>query len=379
MGNSAAGPRSEIRRESLAARILIVDDNPANVMLLEKILEQEDFSNVQSTTDSRTVKGLYQENKFDLILLDIRMPHLDGFQVMEQLADVIESDYLPVLVLSAQPDKDTRLKALEMGAKDYIIKPFDQAEVVQRILNMLEVRILYNEQRRYSEILEAAVRERTKELRQTRLEIIRRLGRAGEYRDNETGMHVIRMSKSSQRLALAAGLGEERAELMLSASPMHDVGKIGIPDKILLKPGKLDAGEWEIMKTHAEIGADILSDHSSSMIQLAQSIALTHHEKWDGSGYPNGLKGEEIPIEGRITAICDVFDALTSERPYKNSWPVAEAVKFINEQSGAHFDPNLVKLFNRVLPDLLDILEDYADEKTENEEETEETDRAAAS
>lgn len=189
------------------------------------------------------------------------------------------------------------------------------------ISNMLEVRALHNERLRQNEILEAKVRERTielqernEELERTRLEIIRRLGRAGEYRDNETGMHIIRMSKGSQRLALASGLSETHAEMILHASPMHDVGKIGIPDHILLKPGKLEPGEWEIMKTHVEIGCDIIGDQDSSLMRMARAIALTHHEKWDGLGYPNAIKGGEIPIEGRISAICDVFDALTSDQ-----------------------------------------------------------------
>ena len=351
----------DIRELARKARILIVDDNSSNVMLLEKILSQANYENVQSTTDPRDVKDLYRKAPFDLILLDLRMPEMDGFQVMEQLAHLVEGDYLPVLVLTAQTDSDTRYKALEMGAKDFLTKPFDKIEVLQRIYNLLEVRILYNQQRDQSVILEAKVRERTQELTDTRLEIIRRLGRAGEYRDNETGMHVIRMSKSCQRLARAAGLGEDAAEMILNASPMHDVGKIGIPDSILLKPGKLDDEEWKVMMTHTEIGADILSDHSSDMIRMAQSIAITHHEKWDGSGYPNGLKGEAIPIEGRIAAICDVFDALTSDRPYKKAWPVKKAVKYINDNTAKHFDPQLVELFNQVLPDLLGIREQHAD------------------
>jgi putative two-component system response regulator len=298
------------------------------------------------------------------------MPHLDGYQVMEKLSGNIKGDYLPVLVLTAQIDMGTRLKALEAGAKDFVAKPFDKTEVLNRIANILEVRALYNERKQQNEILEAKVKERTlelqernKELEETRLEIIRRLGRAGEYRDNETGMHVIRMSKSCQCLALAVGLGEEHAEQILQASPMHDVGKIGIPDGILLKPGKLDPEEWEIMKTHAEIGADIMGDFDSSLMRMAGMIAFTHHEKYDGSGYPNGTKGSGIPIEGRIAAICDVFDALTSERPYKEAWTVERALDLINEESGKHFDPELVRLFNEILPDVLTIREQYADEE----------------
>jgi len=352
------------------AKILIVDDKIENVQLLEMMLTYAGYKNVTSTTDSRDVEQLHQDNNFDIILLDIRMPHLDGYQVMGKLSSQVKDDYLPVLVLTAQKDMETKLKALEAGAKDFVTKPFDKTEVLNRIANMLEVRTLYNERRQQNEILEAKVQERTlelqernKELEETRLEIIRRLGRAGEYRDNETGMHVIRMSKSCQRLALAAGLGEEHAERILQASPMHDVGKIGIPDGILLKPGKLDPEEWEIMKTHAEIGADIMGDFDSPLMRMAGMIAFTHHEKYDGSGYPNGIKGNGIPIEGRIAAICDVFDALTSERPYKEAWSVERAVDLINEESGKHFDPELVRLFNEILPDVLTIREQYADEE----------------
>ncbi len=352
----------------LQSKILIVDDDPTNVSMLEDLLDEGGYANVQGTTDSREVKDLYRQEHFDLILLDIRMPHLDGHQVIEQLAGEARDDYLPILVLTAQTDLETRLRALEQGAMDFVTKPFEATEVLHRVRNMLEVRALYNERARHAEILERKVRERTRELdrrarelQETRLEIIRRLGRAGEYRDNETGMHVIRMSKSSQRLALAAGLGETLAEMILNAGPMHDVGKIGIPDGILLKPGKLDAEEWEIMKTHAAIGADIIGDGGADLMRMARTIALTHHEMWDGSGYPNGLEGEDMPIEGRISAVCDVFDALTSERPYKKAWPADEAAAFINERSGNHFDPRLVMLFNETLPDILAIMRQYMD------------------
>ncbi len=359
----------DVTNSLLDAKILIVDDQPQNVRLFEMMLSYAGYANVQSTSDSREVEGLYRENDFDLIMLDIRMPHLDGFQVMAQLSDRIKGDYLPILVLTAQEDMETRLKALEAGAKDFVTKPFDRMEVLKRIHNMLEVRFFHNERMRRTETLEAKVRERTSELQarndeleRTRLEIVQRLGRAGEYRDNETGMHVLRMSKSCQRLALALGLSEAEADIILHASPMHDVGKIGIPDHILLKPGSLDVDEWETMKTHSSIGADIIGEHTSEPMRTAYTIASTHHEKWDGSGYPEGLKGEEIPIEGRIAAICDVFDALTSERPYKKAWPIEKATTLIHDQSGKHFDPQLVRLFDEVFSDILKIQQDYADE-----------------
>lgn len=335
-----------------AARILVVDDNAANVALLEAMLEEEGYTDVTGLTDPREVVPLYERRRFDLVLLDIRMPHLDGHQVMERLAAIKGDDYLPILVLTAQSDTETRLRALASGAKDFLTKPFDHLEVSSRIRNMLEVRILFNERRREAEILEQRVKERTRELHDTQLEIIRRLARAGEYRDNDTGSHVARMSLFSRRLAEAAEIGEIGLDLILPASQMHDIGKIGIPDNILLKPGRLDPDERRIIETHCEIGAKILAGHHSPLLAMASTIALTHHEKWDGSGYPRGLVGEDIPIAGRITAICDVFDALTMERPYKAAWRVEDALIHIREQSGRHFDPRLVELFIEILPDI---------------------------
>lgn len=343
------------------ANILIVDDQTPNVVLMEKMLRADGYNNVYSTTDPRQVARLYSEHHFDLILLDLNMPYLTGFEVMQQLKEIEPDNYVPVLVLTAQPDMKTRLQALESGARDFITKPFDRLEALNRIRNMLEVRLMHNQIRDQNRILEEKVRERTQELADTRFEIIRRLGRAAEYRDNETGLHIIRMSKYSQLLGLAAGMSEGHAELLLNASPMHDIGKIGIPDSILLKPGKLDHDEWAIMKTHSAIGAEILSGHPSELMSMASEIALTHHEKWDGSGYPNGLKGEEIPLEGRVVAICDVFDALTTARPYKKAWPVKDAVSYISENSGRHFDPRLTQLCQAILPTILEIRERYAE------------------
>jgi putative two-component system response regulator len=352
---------SEVEQEILNAKILIVDDNPSNVALLEGLLEEEGYRRIYSTTDSREVCALHQEQRFDLILLDIRMPHLDGIQVMEKLKEIIDGDYIPVLVLTAQIDIHTRRRALEQGAKDFLTKPFEDWEVLHRIRNMLETRIYFNRQRLRADILDQEVRKRTHEVRDTQLEIIRRLGRAAEYKDNETGMHVIRMSKSCQLLAQAIGLNEAHAEMLLYASPMHDIGKIGIPDYVLLKPGKLNEAEWEVMKQHAKIGSDIVGGHNSELLHMASIIALTHHEKWNGSGYPNHLQGEAIPLEGRIAAICDVFDALTSERPYKKAWSVEDAMAYINAESDKHFDPRLTHAFNRILPDILSLRQRYAD------------------
>jgi len=343
------------------ARILIVDDEPANLRLLEAMLRMEGYSALVSLSDSREVEERYRHNHFDIVLLDINMPHLDGFQVMAQLRALETGNYLPVLVLTAQSDAATRLRALQAGARDFVTKPFLREEVITRIRNQLEVRMLHNSLRDQNRALDDKVRERTQELHNTRLEVIRRLGRAAEYRDNETGLHIIRMSNFSQVIGREAGLREEEAELLLNASPMHDIGKIGIPDRILLKPGKLDAEEWEIMKTHAVIGAEILSGDSSELLKLASTVARTHHEKWDGSGYPNALKGENIPLVGRIVALSDVFDALTTVRPYKHAWSVEEAVAYINENNGKHFDPDVVGAFHKSLPEMLAIRDRYAE------------------
>ena len=356
MPNDALNPDEEL----LTARILVVDDQPVNVKLLEKILGTAGYSNVVSTTDSREAASLFQQSPTDLVLLDLNMPHKDGFEVLAEIR-ALEKDYPPVIVLTALKDVDSRVQALESGARDFISKPFDRVELLSRMHNMLEVRLLHKAVQNQNVILEKKVRERTQELEETRMEIIRRLGRAAEYRDNETGLHIIRMSKFSQVLGLAAGLSEQDAEMLLNASPMHDIGKIGIPDAILLKPGKLDADEWETMKTHATMGAKILSGHHSTLMEMAREIALNHHEKWDGSGYPKGLSGEAIPLSGRIIALADVFDALTSERPYKKAWPVDEAVDYIKENSGKHFDPTLADLFIANMDKIIAIKDKYAE------------------
>ncbi len=346
------------------ARILIVDDVPLNVTLLEGILDSAGYTAVTSLTDPEQVFELHARMNFDLVLLDIQMPRIDGFAVMKQLVAMAGDDYLPILVLTAATDRATRLRALEQGAKDYLTKPFERLEVLHRIRNLLVVRTQYQERKRQSERLEEMVRERTQEVERTRLEIIHRLSRAGEYRDNETGTHVIRMSKSCQRLALAAGLGEVFGTTILFASPMHDVGKIGIPDRVLLKEGPLDPDERLLMERHVEIGHSILGSHPDGLLRMASNIVLSHHERWDGTGYPHGLRGEDIPVEGRIAAICDVFDALTSRRSYKTAWPVPDAVAYLRKHAGSHFDPDLVDHFIAILSDILAIRHEHSDDET---------------
>jgi putative two-component system response regulator len=283
------------------------------------------------------------------------MPHLDGYQVMEYLKTLNDPLLPPILILTAQYGHQHLLKALASGARDFVSKPFDRAELLMRVRNLLDAQLAHRMLYDQKALLEHMVHARTEALNQTRLQVVRRLGRAAEYRDNETGLHILRMSQFSTLLAKSLGWNEVDCELMLHASPMHDVGKIGIPDAILLKPGKFEPDEWEIMKTHATIGADILEDNSSDLLRLAREIALSHHEKWDGSGYPYGLAEDAIPQSGRIVAVADVFDALTSARPYKKAWPVEDAAAFIQSNAGMHFDPKVATHFQKCLPEILTI------------------------
>lgn len=349
-----------------SASILVVDDEPVNVRLLERILAAEGYSAIVSTNDPREVAQLYDEHRNDLILLDINMPHMDGFEVIELLRARHGQALAPILMLTAQTAQEFRVKALQSGARDYVTKPFDRHELAMRVRNLLEMRVAHKTLLDHNTLLEERILERTRQLHHTRLEVVRRLGRAAEYRDNETGMHILRMSKISALLGRGIGLDDHQCELLLHASPMHDIGKIGIPDHILLKPGKLDPDEWEIMKSHAQIGADILAGDDSEMMIMARDIALTHHEKWDGSGYPSGFSGEQIPLAGRIVAVADVFDALTSVRPYKHAWPVEEAVEFLRRESGRHFQPLLIDCFMENLAEILAIKEAYAEPDEES-------------
>lgn len=345
----------EIPQRLEGAKVLIVDDEASNVRLLTQILRTAGYQNIASTTNPMDALKLFIEYRPDIVLLDLKMPRIDGFQILEQIKEYEETDIVPVLVLTAHGDRDYLIKALEMGAVDFLSKPYDRMEVLARIKNIVSLRLLLKKEKRLAESLNEKVRDRTEELRDIQLEIVRRLGRATEYKDEETGLHVVRMSWYSTRLYEAYGASEEEAQIMLNASPMHDIGKIGVPDKILLKPGKLDEDEWKIMKTHTTIGAKLLSGSRFTLLQAAEEIAISHHEKWDGSGYPNGLKGEEIPIMGRICCLCDVFDAMTSKRPYKEAKPLKEGVAEIKRQRGSHFDPDLVGLFLDIVPTIYEI------------------------
>lgn len=343
------------------ARIMIVDDEPANLKLLSKLLSSRGYSLLTPIEDSRQVISSYVQSRPDLILLDINMPHLNGYQLIEQLHQLDDPLLPPIVILTAELGREQLVKALAAGARDFLSKPFDATELFMRVRNLLDAYLAHRLLHDQKAMLEAIVQLRTEALNQTRLQVVRSLSRASEFRDNETGMHIVRMSLYSALLAKHLGWAELESDLMLHASPMHDVGKIGIPDAILLKPGKFTLPEWNIMKTHATIGAEILSTGDSDLLQMASSIALTHHEKWDGTGYPKGLAGEAIPQEGRIVAVADVFDALTSERPYKTAWPVEAAIAHIHEQSGLHFDPAVVAQFQHCLPEIMNIRTQHAE------------------
>lgn len=336
--------------------ILIVDDTPDNISLLSEVLSPH-YRVKAAINGELALKIASALETPDLILLDVMMPRMDGYQVATSLKANPATSKIPIIFVTAKSEVADEKRGFELGAVDYITKPISPPIVKARVQSQLA---LYNQ----AQHLENLVNERTQELNETRLQIIRRLGRAAEFKDNETGTHVIRMSWFSLFLAEAIGLPATWCELLYNAAPMHDVGKIGIPDRILLKPGKLDTDEWQIMKQHAQFGADILGDASSPLLKLAKEVALTHHEKWNGKGYPNGLRGEEIPLSGRIVAIADVFDALTSERPYKQAWSEERAIAFLRNEAGEHFDPNLVEPFISILPRVREIQARYKDESS---------------
>ncbi len=333
--------------------VLVVDDEPKNLQVIGKFLHDKDY-NVSIAANGKAALSFVQNELPDLILLDIEMPELDGFNVCKTLKSSERTSKIPIIFLTAKVGSADVLKGFEIGASDYIIKPFQSLELLARVKVQIE-------NKRLKENLEELVDARTLELQKamqiiqnSNVDLINRLAKAAEFRDNETGMHVVRMSRYSVILGKAFGLEEEKLELLLNASMMHDIGKIGIPDEILLKPGKLTEEEFKIMKTHTTLGSELLSKSDSPLLVLAESIALAHHEKWDGSGYPKALSGTEIPLEARIVAIADVFDALTSERPYKKAWTVEESIQLLQNEKGKHFEPRLVDLFIEQMPKILE-------------------------
>ena len=315
------------------ARILIVDDQEANVILLQQILGRAGYRNLACTRDPREVLGLWEVSPPDLLLLDLHMPHLDGFAVLEQLKSHIAANgYVPVLVLTADILPEAKKKALTMGAKDFLSKPFDVTEVLLRIRNLLETRFLYRELQEHNRTLEQKVLERTHDLEEAQIEMLERLALASESRDDDTGEHTKRVGQLAAALAQMAGWPEEELDVLRRAAMLHDIGKIGIPDRVLLKPGKLTAEEFDLIKTHTAVGSRILRGSRFRVLQLAEEVACYHHEKWNGGGYL-GLQGESIPKAARIVAVADVFDVLTHSRPYKAAGPAIAPIGIATRES----------------------------------------------
>ena len=334
-------------------RILIVDDEPRNVLLLDRLLGVSGFTNVGSTTDSSEVVALCAHEQPDLLLLDLQMPEPDGFEVMRQLEPWLRGPTrMPILVLTADNTRDTKTRALSSGASDFLNKPFDTTEVILRVKNLLLTRLLSLELRDQNLLLEKRVRERTRELEEARLEVVDRLALISDYRRDSTGEHAKNVGRLAALLARALELPDETVELIRHAAPLHDLGQVAVSDRILSKPGKLSPDEYEAMKLHTTVGGEILGRSRSKLLQMSEEIALTHHEWWDGSGYPAGLKGEEIPLTGRIVAVADVFDTLKSKRPYKFPWPAEHALAELERLRGRQFDPQLVDVFPALIPEL---------------------------
>ena len=330
------------------ARILMVDDEEANLDILRRTLSRAGFWRLEGTLDSREAASLYVRHRPDLILLDLHMPHMDGLQVLDTLREIAEATYLPIVILSGDLTPEARRDALSRGAKDFVNKPFQPDELLLRIKTLLETRFLYLEIQSQNQVLEAKVRERTRELVEAQIEIIERLAIAAEFRDDNTGQHTQRVAQMSALLARQLGLPDAQVSLIARAAPLHDVGKIGVPDTILLKIGKLTPAEFELVKQHTVIGARILSGGKFPLLRLAEDIAYSHHERWDGDGYA-GLRKTDIPLAGRIVAVADVFDALTHGRPYKPAWSVEEASAEIAREKGGQFDPDVVDAFLRIV------------------------------
>lgn len=354
-------------RQLCKRRIMIIDDEETNILMVQAFLQQNGYHEFLSTTDPRDALGIIRKENPDLILLDINMPHVNGLEIMRCLAADTAMRHLPVIVLTAAADPEVKKKALELGASDFLTKPVDPHHLIPRVRNALVIKSHMDDIAGENARLDAMVRRRTEDLSQSRQQLILSLAKAAEHRDDDTGNHVLRVGRYAGVIARALEWSEPRVQMLELAAQLHDVGKIGIPDAILFKPGKLDPQEWELMRkhcsfgkdiiepisepdlyklrAHTRMGADMLHVRSSPMMMMAARIAQTHHERWDGTGYPIGLAGEDIPIEGRITAVADVFDALSSKRCYKEAFPRKKCFEIIAEGKGNHFDPKVVDAF----------------------------------
>jgi putative two-component system response regulator len=335
------------------ARVLLVDDQPANLKFLKHVLDTEGYGELIAFSDSVEALSRFEELSPDLIIVDLWMGRLDGFDFIAGVQKLLPpGSYLPILVATGDHTPEARRRALSAGARDFLTKPLSPAEVRLRVRNLLETRFLHEQMREHNATLEERVAERTHELEDARMEILYRLARAAEFRDDQTGRHTLRVGRIAGRIGQVLGLAADAHELIARAAPLHDIGKIGISDTILLKQGRLDVEERSAIQSHTIIGADILSGSRFALLQLAEEIALSHHERWDGGGYPLGLAGESIPISGRIVAVADVFDALTHDRPYKHAWTVREALAEIEANAGTQFDPTVVEALLRIAPEM---------------------------
>ncbi len=350
------------------AVILIADDEIMNLIVLERTLKSLGHTVYTASNGREAVEKAHQINP-DLILLDIVMPVMNGIEAARQLKNSGKTCDIPIVVVSSLDDVDSRVCALDAGVDDFLSKPVEKSELAARVRSSLKVKAYNDHIRNYQIELEREVKKRTLELeraadkiKKTSYETVYRLSLAGEKKDPETGTHILRMSRYAATIARQIGLDDQYVEWIQNASPMHDIGKIGVPDRILLKPGKLTAEEWEIMKKHTIFGSEILENSDSEFIQLAEIIARTHHEKWDGTGYPAGLKGTEIPIAGRICALADVMDALLSRRPYKPAYSLDKTFSIIQSDSGRHFDPDLVEALWAVQDQIIQIKNQFSEE-----------------
>ena len=334
---------------SLAAHIVVLDDEETNVRMLKRVLERGGFQSVTALTCSRELQKVLIESPPDLVITDLHMPDVDGYGVLDLLTPLINQERLPVLVVTGDGSRDARQQALARGAKDFVTKPFDMVEVLLRVRNLLESRMLFQDLRKQNRTLLESATGQTRELESTRIEMIERLALAAEYRDEETSEHNQRVGLLSSRLAEAIGWTTEDAGLLRRAAALHDIGKIGIPDALLFKPGSLNDGEVRVMRTHTSIGARILGGSQVPLLQLAETIAMSHHERWDGTGYPRGLKGYDIPLAGRIVAVADAFDAMTNDRPYRPARPVHVAIQVLREHYNKHYEGRLIDALERII------------------------------
>jgi len=366
------------------SKVMIVDDEAMNIKILRRLLELEGFASFITTSDAPTALSLIRQEQPDIVLLDLMMPYVSGLDILAEVRSDAAISFIPIVILTAVTDRDTRVRAVELGATDFLNKPIDASELLPRVRNVLSVKGYQDQLRHYNKNLEAAVRERTAELELSRRDLIHCLARAAEYRDDDTGQHVLRVGRYTRLIAQAMELPEELIETLEQAALLHDIGKIGIPDAVLLKPGRLTEDEFAMMqkhpgfgkriltsyssdeettlKRHAEVGAHILEVGSSRILDMARTIALTHHERWDGTGYPLGLKDSDIPLVGRIVAVADVFDALSSRRTYKKAFPLDECFQIMQESRGTHFDPDVLDAFLSVRDQVVQVQLYYADE-----------------